>query len=339
MNGPGGKSRNLPLRQLVCGVILAAGAMGVLESCQSPMQSDVYDKNWGRYADSLLTRAVVDGTLASMTPTGLTENHGVRELVSVAADDAAVVPAGTAPMDQPLPPAATRACLSEDAISEEGAATQPTSLGEEQNIIRLSLEDALARTLEHSLAIKVEAYNPGIKEAQITEALAVPLDPVLFGDSQYNYQDEPLLLTSSQLNGANWANSVGIKQLLPSGGTAQIGTGFTYRDFQNKNLVTPNSSYAPNINVAISQPLLRGFGSNVTLANTYLGAGAATGRIALTQFRRQVIQSVADVEEAYLNLVLARSAADIQSRLLANTEDTFHKILARQPVDADRVQI
>lgn len=315
-------------RTLLASAILAVGTMGVLGGCQSPVHSDAADASW--HADAVLARAIADGSLATMPVNGPTDNQGVRELRNGATGaDAAVVPAGNPAATLPTENAAVRAAATQ-AMSDE-----PATMGQQETVVRLSLEDALARAMGHSLAIKVEAYNPGIKEAQVTEALAA-FDPVFFGQSQFTNQDQPAQLAAST-NGVNWNNAIGVRQLLPSGGTAQIGAGETYRNFYSDTLVYPNPSNQANVNLALSQPLLRGFGSAITNANIYLAQ--RDQRIALTQFRRQVIQTVADVEEAYHNLVLARAAVDIQQRLLTNTQDTYNKIYARIDIDADRVAI
>lgn len=311
---------------LLPSAVMASGALFLLAGCQSPVQPDSFETGWGNYASSILARSIADGSMNDLN--NLTDNQGVKEIkpgqTATTEEGGAVVPAN--------PPE-----FSADPYSSiSGPSATAAKLGQSERQVTLSLQEAIARAMQNSLIIKVEAYNPGIKEAQITEALAA-FDPVFFGQSQFTNQDQPLGLTNTQVNGVNWQNNIGIKQQLSSGGTATLGTGDTYRDFQNKSLVTPNPSHEANLNVSLSQPLLRGFGSSVTRANIYLAQ--RDHRIALSQFKRKVISNLADVESAYHNLVLAQVSVDINSRLLDNTQNTYEKILARQNVDADRVQI
>ena len=48
---------------------------------------------------------------------------------------------------------------------------------------------------------------------------------------------------------------------------------------------------------------------------------------------------MANVEEAYHNLVLARTTVDIQQRLLLATEDTYKRMHDRILVDADQISV
>jgi outer membrane protein TolC len=308
---------------------VAAALLGAVSACQSPVQPDAFDRNLGGYADSVLARAIADGSLSGVTPAGLTDNQGVHELKpGETSSEISTIPLGTMPAELPTASEVYQVAATQRAYA--------ATLGLPETQISLSLQEAIARTLAHSLSIRVEAYNPAIKESQITEALAI-YDPTFFGNSQWTNQDEPIALSPISVNGVTWQNSVGLRQLLPSGGTASAGVGDTYRSFQNNQLVTPNSSHEANLNVSLSQPLLRGFGSVVTSANIYL-AQRDYG-ISLSQFRKQVIKSVGDVEDAYQSLVAAISAVDIQERLLADTRETYRRILVRVNIDADRVQI
>ncbi|MEI8195664.1 MAG: TolC family protein, partial [Phycisphaerae bacterium] len=329
-NNQGMTWRCLMQRALLTSAVAAAVTLTGLTACQSPVQPDAFEKNWGNYADSVLARGLADGSLNNLpvSSSGPTENQGVQELKSGqdSGDAGAIVPAGGAvPATNPAITGATTQ-----------TALNSANFGQSEPTIKLSLQEVIARALKHSLAIKVEAYNPGIKEAQITEALAA-FDPVAFANSQYNNQDQPSNLLTTTTNGVTWQNTAGVRDLLPTGGTASATVGDTYRDLQNKFVLFPNSSHQTLANLTLTQPLLRGFGSAVTRANIYLAQ--RDHRIALTQFRRQVIKSISEVENAYHNLVLARATVDVQERLLANTQDTYSKIKARIPIDADRVSV
>ena len=112
----------------------------------------------------------------------------------------------------------------------------------------------------------------------------------------------------------------------------------TYHDIPNSDGLVPFShSYAANIGLSVTQPLLKGFGTDVNEANIYLAQ--RDHRISLATFRRQVITTVESVEEAYDNLLLAKANVYVQERLLQATLDTQKRIKARADVDADKIQI
>ncbi len=310
------------LKQFSCAMMVASVALCGLAACESPLADSSADRNWSNYASAVLARGTADGTLASLPLNAPTVNDGVRVLAPVGAttqpaDAQAVVPAGE-PMS-PLSAAAT---------------TQPENFGSSEPQLVLSLQDAIARAMQNSLAIKVEAYNPGIREAMITEAEAA-FDPSLFADSSWGYTDQPRPIgqTYNSLNGNSWQNNVGIKSKLASGATAQISGGDNYFDSQYAN----RAGHIGNIAASVSQPLLRGFGADVNRASIYLAQ--RDRRISLSKFRQQVSLQVYTIEQAYQDLVLRNVAVEIQERLLRATKDTLSKIEARLEVDADRTQV
>jgi HAE1 family hydrophobic/amphiphilic exporter-1 len=333
---PGATRRSITL---VTTLVLSAAT---LAACSSALTPDYSDRGT-RYTDGLLARAVMDGSYKgsadgiAKTPTQV---GGVRETAPIGAQGQpaeAIVP-GTAPGG--VAATSPEETARRQALLQQGL--RAAQLYSDEEVITLSLQDAIARTVQNSLAIKVEAYNPGIRASQVVEAEAA-FDPLIFGQSNWTNNDEPTpFSTINTQNGQLWQNQIGIRQLLPSGGTAQIATGATYRHTPStiNNIPTgldTNPSWLANIGLQVSQPLLRGFGTEVTQANIYLAQ--RDQRISLATFKRQVITTVADVEEAYWNLVNARTNVDILERLVRASDQTYQTILLRRDLDATRASI
>lgn len=301
--------------------------------------SDPFNQDMARYSDAIITRSIADGSLQGM-PTALpTQNRGVHEIaapiqgaenVGGAGDNGgAVIPAnGDMRVNATGPTTAAGVAATAPDI---GVATAPSALMQIESQYRISLEEAIQRALRHSLQIKVEAYNPAIREARIVEAIGA-FEPVLIGQSQFTNQDRPRFATSN--NGQTWTNTLGIRKLLPSGGTVQVGAGGTYFDPQS---AFTGNGWESNVNASIQQPLLRGFGANVTQANIYLAQ--KDYQVSLAQFRRQVIETVAQVEEQYYTLIFNYALVDIQQRLLTQSELTDEKIRARGEVDVTKIEL
>jgi outer membrane protein TolC len=212
------------------------------------------------------------------------------------------------------------------------------ALNVEEPVRDISLQDAIERTVKHSLAIKVDAYNPAIKQAQVVEAEAI-FDPVFFGQTQWASNDDPQLSPTFS-NGTSWNNQIGIRKLLPTGGTAQASVGANFHDIDvPAGTVSPDlkSSYANNINIQLTQPLLQGFGTQVNEANIYLAQRDL--RITLSEFKQNSMKAVADVEEAYLDLILARTNVEVLERLVVASQQTYNDIVARQFIDATKASI
>jgi HAE1 family hydrophobic/amphiphilic exporter-1 len=211
-------------------------------------------------------------------------------------------------------------------------------LHQEEPVVNLTLQDVIARTVQHSLQIKVESYNPAIKESQIQEAMA-NFDTVVFGSSQSAYNDDPQN-ASTLANGQNWTNQVGVKRILPTGTQIQASTGFAYRDVAQTLSGKggyPSTFWTANENLQLVQPLLKGFGEDVNQATIYLAQ--RDHRISLSQFKQQVMTQVADVETAYLALVQARTNVEVLERLVVASEQTYIDVQAREHIDATKASV
>jgi outer membrane protein len=95
-----------------------------------------------------------------------------------------------------------------------------------------------------------------------------------------------------------------------------------------------STASAINFGIQVTQPLLRGYGKDVTLANIYIAR--REHRINLAEFRRVVANHAAEIEVAYFNLVLAATDLDIQKRLVTRSLETFNTVMARAQIDATK---
>jgi outer membrane protein TolC len=370
------------VRHVLASAAIAAVALSIA-GCASPLTDDYAGPN-GSLTDGLIARAIMNGSYTSQVLQAPTQVGGVHarmprvdspgpsailpmaqalvpSTVPSMSPPGAVVPATTtAPGVTPAPvsPAVAEANdinpTQGDTSLERGLAA--ATLNSAEPVFNLSLQDAIARAARNSLAIKVESYNPAIRESLIVQAEAA-FDAVVFANSTFQNLDDPSLTPGASLaNGQQWVNQIGIRKLLPSGGTASISTGFTYRGLPGDlggNAFPPLpgqpsisrvirddlsvNNYQADINLQFSQPLLRGFGTELNQANIYLAQ--RDQRISLATFRRQVITQIANVEEAYWNLVLARTTVDIEERLVKASQQTFDLVWSRRQIDATKASI
>ena len=309
-------------------MVLALCVMAAAGGCESPLQTTPSDRGWSSYSDSLIARAVAANSY-EIPIQDSTRVAGVHETQSGpnGARVSALVSVNTAPSSD-APQAADKGTPT---------TTNPESFGQPEPTRPLTLEEAIARTMKHSLAIQVEAYNPAIKETQIAQALGA-FDPVFFGQTNWSATNEPVLQAlAPSANGQTWANQIGIRQLLPSGGTAQASFGDTYRDYVDGSAFNINPSHQIATGLQLTQPLLKGFGENVSRANIYLAQRDT--RIALATFRKQVIDTVSKVEEGYHTLWQAQEALVIQEDLLEKTWESYNNTRERVVMDATAITI
>lgn len=311
------------------GLVLGAAVVAAISGCESPFRPSAEERGFSNYSASLIARAVSDPKFMEQAVSP-TVNKGVVENTRVDTAGTVAVAPTTVPGDN-RPPWSPSDLTVGDAASRFNVAERP---------LQLALQEALARAMRHNLEIRVEAYNPAIKELQIVEAQAI-FDPAVVWNSQWSNADPATppsagVSPSVQQRGQVFTNQVGVRDLLPTGGTVTATAGLNYFDLKPGGLFfNGGSGYNPNLNLSLSQPLLRGFGQNVTSANIYLAQRDL--RITLAQFRRRVTQVAADVEEAYHNLVLAASVVRIQQDLAAQTEITRRRVWERLQIDADLV--
>ncbi len=374
------RSRRIPPTRLANAFLLAAAASAAaIAGCTSAIDRTAADPGSARYSDSLVARAILQGSYGTGAAQTFTVAQGVREYPRVDApgpanSDIAVVPATTTAPANPnaadisIPATQPDAAATTNSVDNTMPSYIPSYQGNDtglaaatlrqpENAFHLSLQDAIHRALHNALDIKVQSYNPGINETKLVQQEAV-FDPTFFADSNWTNTNEPsgtfianpgntanrtlppvFQTGPSFQDGTIWQNDIGVRKLLSSGANVSVSTGFTYRNLANGTATGfPNGqSIAPLLNATVSQPLLRGFGSNVTEANIYLAQ--RDQRISLEQFRRQVITTIDTVEEDYHNLVLARTTVAIGEQLLLATEDTEKRVSDRITVDADQISI
>lgn len=239
---------------------------------------------------------------------------------------------------------------------------------ERPQAMRLSLHEATRRALLHSYAIRVEGYNPAVEAARVVEAEA-RFDAAFFLNFQQNVQDQPtapattsqlgsllgslggdtdttggipasiLSLLQPQARGTKTKNTTfqgGLRKLLASG--AQVRTGYeANRLWTSSPVTTLNPAYTNSLFFEISQPLLRGFGLDVTKAEIRLRQ--LDQEIAQQRYVRQVQQTVRQVEQSYWNLVAARRNLPILAELVAQTEQVLRYFEIRRQFDVQPVQI
>ncbi len=201
--------------------------------------------------------------------------------------------------------------------------------------IRLTLEEALRRTLENSYAIQVISYNPAIETTRVVEAEAA-FDASFFTNIVKNKIDRP---SGNELQSTDvdfFTSSYGIRKLLPSG----MSVSTAYELNRTKSAISfqqINPEYTSNFIFEMRQPLLRGFGIDYNRSIIMLAQNDR--RIGDHAFRRQVRDTLRQVEELYWRLLQARRDIVITARLLSEFENIFDFLDARKEFDITPVQL
>lgn len=220
----------------------------------------------------------------------------------------------------------------------------PDLLDQSQREVRVSLQTAISEAVKNNLATQQARLQPAIAEAEVEAAEAV-FDAILFANTGFSSIDQPQAIPV--INGVPlglgstvtraWAFETGVRKPLESGGSFSVST-----DASRLKNETPGLGYSPDpawnnaIRLGFSQPLLRGFGSDVNLAQVRLSRNAERARV--QDLRQSLLQLVYDVEQAYWNLVVARQGLQIATWLVEVGERVREVLAKRRDFDTRQSQ-
>ncbi len=209
----------------------------------------------------------------------------------------------------------------------------------------VSLQEVIAAAVRNNLGVQVARVDQAIGQAEIVKAEAI-FDAVVFAGTGFNRTDRPgqsVFVTppgggaSVEVNPGGtdsrlFAYEAGLSQFLPSGATVSV----TAAGGRNENLLpgltlAPNPAWESSLTLALSQPLLRGFGGDVNTARVALARNA--DRRSLQALRERLLSVVANTERAYWALVLARQRLAIREWLVGVGENVRDILERRQQLD------
>lgn len=201
--------------------------------------------------------------------------------------------------------------------------------------VRLSLEDTLHRAMVHSYFITTQSYNPAIETTRVVEAQA-EFDAAFFTNINNQKIDRP---TGSQLTATSidsFVSNYGFRKTLSSG--AQVSATWNLNRVKTALAFQQiNPEYRSTLDLALRQPLMRAFG--IDFNRSLIVIAKNTRSISDWAFRRDVRDTLRQVEELYWRLVQARRDVAITARLLADFEGIYSYLEARRAFDVIPVQL
>jgi outer membrane protein TolC len=193
-------------------------------------------------------------------------------------------------------------------------ATPPATPG---TPVSLTLEDAVARSLERNLDIAVERLNPRTFDFNLS-ALNANYRPTL--NSTVSSRSATTFTTSQTAGGDvlstdTSTGNFGVSQNIKWGG-GSAAVLFNNNRIENSNLfATRNPTLNSNVSASYVQPLLRGFRTDSI--RTQLVVTRLNQEISEISLRGTVATTLASVRNAYWDLVYAIQAVDVAERSLA----------------------
>lgn len=204
-------------------------------------------------------------------------------------------------------------------------------VGQVQNVIPMTLEQAIRAAAERNLQIQFARLQPAIAEAQVIAAQGA-FDTVLFNNVDYSNLDQPRTSASSSIAGSDQreviTNATGLRRPLISGGQITFQQDLTHTDITTTGANPfPNPAHDVAWTLRLDQPLLRGFGSDVTLAQVRLSRN--TERDAIATLKRDLIRTLTDTERAYWELVQSLYNLLILQRLYERGIEVRDQVVTR----------
>ncbi|HMN96902.1 MAG TPA: TolC family protein [Phycisphaerales bacterium] len=311
-------------RVLRAALTLSAAALVPAIGCQSPIQKD----------STAELRRSVEAAIRQQWD----EAPGGDGLVPVRRDPVSLE-------EELRPRLAEIAALGPPAASGAGTLDLgPDLLGKAQSEVGVSLQAAIASAVRNNLLAQQARLGPAISEAEV-EAAAAVFDAVLFANVALAVQDQPtpvpvingIPLGTGVSANRSWVFETGITKPLESGGALTVSTDATRSRNRTPGLeLLPDPAWTNAVRLGFSQPLLRGFGSDVNTASIRLARNAE--RATVQDLRATMLALVFEVERAYWNLVVAREELRIRMWLLQVGEQVRDVLERRRDFDTRQSQ-
>jgi outer membrane protein TolC len=195
--------------------------------------------------------------------------------------------------------------------------------GKRPREVLLTLQQAIASTVQNNLGVQQARLEEAMTQSDIIQAEAV-FDTVLFAKGGYERSNipQPVLDLSGGGGGSFLLNPRADQK------NANLESGFDQ--------ISPNPSYLNSVNLTLSQPLLRNFGTDVNLASLRLARNQ--DRRALQLLRRSLLDSVARTEALYWQVFVARARLVSAEWLLKVGEDVRTLLERRRQYDTSLAQ-
>lgn len=206
----------------------------------------------------------------------------------------------------------------------------------------LTLQQAVSAAVQNNLSIQQARLDEAISQTDIVRAEAV-FDTVFFAGGGYSRTNQPQpvvnlgggggsFLLNPSADQRSWTLTTGLEQRFATGTNLSVSADMGYLNVTDPNdTITPNPSYNSSLNLTLSQPLLKGFGTDVNLAQLRLARNQDRRSVQL--LRGQLLQTVANVEAAYWQVYVQRQRLVSVRWLLKQGEDVRNLLSRRREYD------
>lgn len=221
------------------------------------------------------------------------------------------------------PPGNASPQITRPSIAPANRAALPAVPAGAINTRSVSLQEAIDLALQHNFDVQIQRYLPELSGFSLQGAYG-SYDPVLFASGQHSYNRSPGGL--NPFDNTIYAGpeteadtfSTGLSGLLPTGLNYNL-TGNASDSISTRPFESPVAVATANAAVAqLRQPLLRNFWIDPVRATIQISKNRL--KYSEEALRLQLMTTVAQVEQAYYNLIFARENVKVQETALQLAE-------------------
>jgi len=198
------------------------------------------------------------------------------------------------------------------------------------SVITLTLQEAVMEALEHNLDIQVSRqtrdvrltdivfqhaqFDPTVQLGGRYDRTVIPLNRPIFGFGGVTLGADPDTFDQNETN-----FNLGLQQKLLTGGSYDLTFDTNRNSVAGSTSFLFNPSYTSNLAFTLTQPLLRNFGPSINNIQITLAQNAAD--VEQLTLLNQILSVIAQVEQAYWELVFARENLKVVRATLQAAEE------------------
>jgi outer membrane protein len=210
------------------------------------------------------------------------------------------------------------------ARTTEPATAETDKDANDPRALRLSLDDAIGTAMKQNLGVQFETYEYQIAGQGLRGEYGV-FDPQAEASVFQTSNESATASTFAASSSRETSVDGSIAQILPTGGQYRVGwTNSRSKTAGGGTFVNP--AYRSGLQLSFAQPLMRDFGLDITRRNIRI----ARNTLGITEgaFRTAAMDTVNQVQQAYLDLIYARRAVDVvkESLFLARDQSRITQI-------------
>jgi len=183
--------------------------------------------------------------------------------------------------------------------------------------MRLTLNEALSTAMQQNLGIQLDTYEYRIIDQNLRGQYGL-FDFITDGSLTHGSTRSPTSNPFEPSGGRSTTLRAGLSQVIPTGGDYRVSID-TSRATVIGGGTFVNPQYGNGVDFTFTQPLLKNFGVDITKR----GITIARNNLGISEgaFRTRVMQTVSEVEQAYLDLIYARRAVGVVKESLFLARD------------------